>query len=67
MKKLDRLELALAAGAAAVFLYFAAPRVALGWWTTAFEPLCAGLLTDGGTGEVILRSRLWELLSSALG
>jgi len=40
---------------------------ALRWWTTAFAPLCDGILSGGAeTGEIVLRSRVWELLT-ALG
>ena len=37
------------------------PRFTPMWWTTAFSPLCDGILTAGGTGEIVLRSRLWEI------
>lgn len=46
----------------------AAPRLTPMWWTTAFSPLCDGILTAGAGGEgVVLRSKVWELLSGCFG
>ena len=44
------------------------PNPVFHWWSTAFEPLCDGLATadSGGSAELVLRSRLWELLSALL-
>ena len=36
------------------------------WWTTAFSPLCDGILTAEGTGEIVLRSKLWEAASALI-
>jgi len=47
-----------------VFCCAAAPNLTAQWWTAAFSPLCDGILTAGADGEImILRSKLWELLS----
>ncbi len=40
------------------------PSVCLKWWGAVFQPLCQNLLTDGKSGEVVLKSRLWELLQA---
>ena len=58
-------ELSLMVGVlAAVIWCAAAPQIELFWWTTAFSPLCDGILTaEGGSGEIVLRSRLWEALA----
>ena len=41
------------------------PSLTPQWWTTAFSPLCDGILTADAAGEgIVLRSKLWELLSS---
>lgn len=66
MKRAERLELALAVAVVAAVLWRVAPGLTLGWWTTAFEPLCGGWLSEG-SGEVILRSRVWELIQAAAG
>lgn len=57
-------EISILIGVAAVILWCAAPPVTF-WWTSAFSPLCDGILIGGsGTeGEILLKSRLWELLS----
>ena len=36
------------------------------WWTTAFSPLCDGILSSEAAGDVVLRSKLWELVVSAV-
>lgn len=42
----------------------AGPHMAARWWTTAFEPLCDGVLSaDAADGGMVLRSKLWELLT----
>ncbi|MBR3561456.1 MAG: hypothetical protein IKN81_08025 [Oscillospiraceae bacterium] len=39
------------------------PRYTPMWWTTAFAPLCDGILSVDGLGEeIVLRSKLWELV-----
>ena len=62
-------ELALMIGVAATSLCCAAaPGLTTRWWTTAFSPLCDGILgADAGGGGIVLRSRLWELLSGLSG
>ncbi len=41
----------------------ATPSLTSRWWTTAFAPLCDGILTaDAGGTEIVLRSKLWELV-----
>lgn len=56
-------ELALMIGVAATILCCAAaPGFTTRWWTTAFLPLCDGILgADASGGEIILRSKVWEL------
>ena len=60
---MKRLELSLLFGFAAMLLYFfLAPTQADAWWTSAFEPLCDGILSVEGAGEeIVLRSKLAEL------
>ena len=54
--------------AATILCCAAAPGLATRWWTTAFAPLCDGILgAEAGGGELVLRSRLWELLSGWVG
>ena len=36
------------------------------WWTTAFSPLCDGILSSESSGGVELRSKFWELITSAV-
>ena len=44
------------------------PRFTPMWWTTAFSPLCDGILTAEAGGEgIVLRSKVWELLSGYFG
>lgn len=67
MQKLKKWEIALMVGVAAAVLCCAAPpRLTMQWWTTAFAPLCDGILGAEGAGGVVLRSKLWELLSRAV-
>ena len=40
------------------------PRFTPMWWTTAFAPLCDGILSTEGTGEILLRSKFWELVQN---
>lgn len=63
--KLQKWEISLIAAIVATLLFCAVtPRFDLRWWTTAFAPLCDELLSmDLGGEEIILRSKLWELLS----
>ncbi len=65
MNKLQKWEIAMMAGAAATILCCAAPpKLTLGWWTTAFSPLCDGILGTEALGDgVVLRSWLWDLLA----
>ena len=58
-------ELSLLIGVVAARLWCAAPpHLVPQWWTTAFSPLCDGILGAGaGGGEIVLRSKLWEALS----
>ncbi len=58
-------EISLLIGVAAALLCCAAPtHLAPQWWTTAFSPLCDGILGAGAAGEAVeLRSKLWELAS----
>ena len=61
-------ELSLLIGVAVTLVWCAvSPRFTMQWWTTAFAPLCDGILSTGdGGGEVLLRSKLWELLTQCL-
>ncbi len=65
MDKFKKWETALLVGVVVTILCCAAPpRLTLQWWTTAFSPLCDGILCAGAAGEgLVLRSKLWELLS----
>ncbi len=58
-------EIAMLIGAAAAIVFCAAPpRLTAQWWTAAFPALCDGLVCgDAAGGGVVLRSKLWELLS----
>ena len=40
----------------------ASPRLTMQWWTTAFAPLCDGILSAESGDGVILRCWLWEML-----
>lgn len=59
-----RLEYSLALALAVTLLCCAIlPPDAHAWWGTAFSPLCDGILTaDTAGGEIVLKSKLWELL-----
>ncbi|MBE7003612.1 MAG: hypothetical protein E7425_04905 [Ruminococcaceae bacterium] len=65
MNKLQKWEISVILGVIAMIVCCAAtPSLTTHWWTTAFAPLCDALFTselDGG--DVVLRSKLWELLS----
>ena len=63
-----RLEYSLALALVVTLLCCAIlPPDARAWWSTAFSPLCDGILTaDGAGGKIILKSRLWELLMHAI-
>ena len=67
--KMTKWELALMIGVAATILCCAAPpELTARWWTTAFSPLCDGILgADAGGGGIVLRSKVWELLSGLAG
>ena len=62
-------EIALMIGVVATILCCAVtPGFTTRWWTTAFSPLCDGILgADAGSGEIVLRSKLWELLAGWAG
>lgn len=65
MKNLNKFELSVMIGVLATIVWCAAtPHLTTNWWTTAFAPLCDGILTSGTRdgGEIILRSKIWELL-----
>ena len=60
-------ELSLLFAVAVTLVWCAvSPRFTPMWWTTAFAPLCDGILSIEGTGEVLLRSKLWEVASGLL-
>lgn len=65
MQTLKKWEISLMIGVAATILCCAArPELTLNWWTTAFSPLCDGILgAETADGGLIVRSRLWELLA----
>lgn len=64
MKRIDKFELSVMIGVLATIIWCAAtPHLTTQWWTTAFAPLCDGILTaDRSGGGVVLRSKIWELL-----
>lgn len=65
MKRMDRFELSVMIGVFVTIVWCAAtPHLTTQWWTTAFAPLCDGILSSGARdgGEIILRSKIWELL-----
>ena len=38
------------------------------WWSAAFSPLCDGILThSAATGDIVVKSKLAELLALLLG
>ncbi len=59
-------ELSILIGTVAAILWCAAaPRLTVQWWATAFAPLCNGILGAGGCGgEIVLRSKFFELLTT---
>lgn len=65
--KMKKWEIALMIGAAVTILCCAAPpELTTRWWTTAFAPLCDGILgADASGGGIVLRSRIWELFKGA--
>lgn len=65
MKNFSKFELSVMIGVFATIVWCAAtPHLTTNWWTSAFAPLCEGILTSGERtgGEIILRSKIWELL-----
>ena len=64
-----KFEISLLIGVAAAIVWCAAAaHLTPMWWTTAFSPLCDGILTaDAGGEDIVLRSKLWELLSGCFG
>ena len=65
MKKFD---LALCIGLGCMLLFWLLhPDTAYAWWSCAFEPLCDGILTaESGTQDIVVRSKLLELLAPLL-
>ena len=61
----NRLELSPAIGFTLMILCCAAlPHHTMQWWSVAFSPLCDGILTgDLSGGDIILKSKLFELIS----
>jgi len=58
-------ELSLMFAVAVTLVWCAvSPRFTPMWWTTAFAPLCDGILSAEGTGEIVLRSKFWELVQN---
>ncbi|MBE6908441.1 MAG: hypothetical protein E7474_02385 [Ruminococcaceae bacterium] len=68
MKDFKKWEISVMIGVIVTILWCAAsPRWTPQWWTTAFSPLCDGILTADASGEgIILRSWLWEQVSKYL-
>lgn len=65
--KLKRWEISALVGLGAMLLCAALPTGQLRWWSAAFAPLCDGILAaNGAAGELVLRSKLWELLRALL-
>lgn len=65
--KLKRWEISALVGLAAMLLFTVLPAEPMRWWSAAFAPLCDGILTaNGAAGELVLRSKLWELLRALL-
>lgn len=64
MKNINKFELSIMIGVLVTIVWCAAtPHLATQWWTTAFAPLCDGILTaDWDGGGIVLRSKFWELL-----
>ncbi|MBO4915740.1 MAG: hypothetical protein J5449_11120 [Oscillospiraceae bacterium] len=61
----NKWEISIMIGVVVTIIWCAAsPGLTTQWWTAAFAPLCDGLFTSElGSGDVVLRSKLWELLS----
>ena len=60
---MKRWELSLLIAFAAMLLWSAVSPSLLGnWWGAAFSTLCGRILRAPGNGEVVLRSKLWELI-----
>lgn len=56
----------LIAVVAAIVCCAVLPEPTTQWWTAAFSPLCDDILTaDAGCDSIVLRSKLWELLTKA--
>lgn len=65
--KLKRWEISALVGLAAMLLAAAWPSAPMRWWSAAFAPLCDGILTANGlSGEIVLKSKLLELLRALL-
>ena len=65
MKYFNKFELSVMIGVLATILCCAAtPHWTTQWWTSAFAPLCDGIISSGvrDGGAIVLRSRIWELL-----
>ena len=60
-----KFELSILIAAVVTIVWCAvSPGLTTQWWTTAFSPLCDGILSAGAEGgDVVLRSRLLELLT----
>lgn len=69
LMKRTTLELSLAIGLAAMLLYCASRgQSSMLWWSAAFSPLCDGILThSAATGDIVVKSKLAELLALLLG
>ena len=67
--KRTKLELSLAIGLTAMLLYCASRgQSSMLWWSAAFSPLCDGILTHSAvTGDIVVKSKLAELLALLLG
>ena len=67
--KWTKWELSLAVGLAVMLLFCAAHGTnTLQWWSTAFSPLCDGILTQSAAGgDIVVKSKLAELLALLLG
>lgn len=68
VKKIKIFELSVMIGVLVTIVWCAAtPHLTTQWWTTAFAPLCDGILTADWNGEgIVLRSKIWELLQQYL-
>ncbi len=61
-------EISLLVGAAVMLLWCAAePNVMMHWWVVAVSPLCDAMnCARLGGGDVVVRSKSWELLQAYL-